>query len=66
MRHTLNDRLIKAECRFRRERGLARGFPSFQTRGSASGPAAAFSEATLAEDRRGQWRVAPIGPGGGL
>jgi hypothetical protein len=63
MRHTLNDRLIKAECRVRRERGLARGFPSFQTRGSASGPAAAFSEATLPEDWRRQCAAAAIGAG---
>jgi hypothetical protein len=58
MRRALHDRLIKAECESR----LARGFLSFQTRGSVSGPAA-FSEATLAEDWRRQWVAPAIGAG---
>ena len=62
MSHTLNDRLIKAEYRVRRERGLARVLPLFQARGSVSGPAA-FSEATLAEDWRRQCVAAAIGAG---
>jgi hypothetical protein len=59
MRRALHDRLIKAECESR----LALGFPSFQTRGSVSGPPA-FSAATLAENRRRQW-VAPAIVAGG-
>jgi hypothetical protein len=63
MSHTLNDRLIKAKYRVRRERGLAHVLPLFQTRGSVSGPAA-FSEAALAEDWRRQCVAAAIRAGG--
>jgi hypothetical protein len=62
MPRALTNSIIKAETHVRHGSGLARGFPSFQARGSVSGPAA-FSEATLAEDRRRQCAAAAIGAG---